>query len=407
MEQERINTQLDHILNEISWAELKKLINSSIKIREAVTSGSFRILQKNRQRIQSAVRKKCYDNEKILCSIFVSWFNEQKEYYDCLVPFFGSEDHEALLKKQERGSSEYIISDEYFEKFINLIKPSDVDKFLLLSPIYFTRAQKKQLEYIRGNQNEPRGSAQSSSETAVKDKYQSDGIFFTKGQWKHHRKTLEKCQNEIRKLQKKNASLCTQKKGYDKVKANLTKQIDELKSTYDKEVKNLEGRKDLLQAKIAELETEIDRMTNRFTEKDSRIRNLEKEAEILKNEKETFFHQILSRLDLEDFISDLNAPNDVLDLLSTIIRPPETDDAINPKETPMTLATLWETLMLKEKAIVHDILKISAEEVADGRYFQNWDYHEDDFNDLKYSLSARIYLTSIFHNILHNYYIKK
>ena len=150
---------------------------------------------------------------------------------------------------------------------------------------------------------------------------------------------------------------------------------------------------------------EIKRMSSRFAEKNNRILSLEKGAVNLRKEKDKYFHQIFSRLDTEELISSLNASDDVLDLLDTVIRSPVTNDTDLPVKTAVSLQDFWNSLLVREESLVQNILKISVEEVACDQYLIDWPDRKDDFIDLKCSLSTRIYLVDLIFRIIQQYYL--
>ena len=269
----------------------------------------------------------------------------------------------------------------------------------------FTSTQKEQLEQLRNKQGEIEKALPQAPESETKKRKQANGVFLSKGEWKHHKKELKKYKKEIEKLAKENSRLHNRQKEHNKDRADLIKQIDEIEAAHAEEIKILDGRQESLQLEIAELESEISRIASRLIEKNNRIRNLEKVAVRLEEEKERYFHQILSRLDAEELLSSLNAPDDVLELLSTVIRPPATDNADRQVEASVTLHDFWNSLAVRENELVQDALKISVEEVARNKDSKDWLDREDNFIDLKCSLSTRIYLADMIHRIFQQYHL--
>jgi len=405
-EQRIISCNLDDILSQVSWKQLSIFIKDFKSMRKAVYERGIRVLKKNRVIILPVVKKKCIEDEKILHTLFALWFNEQKEYFDCLEQFFQSDEHAELLNERGRSSSEYVFNDEYFARFIDILKSFDIDKFLLLSPVFFTSAQKEQLGQLRDKQNEPEAVTQLRVVSEPKDGKQADGILLTKGELKHHRRELKKYQNKIEKLEKENSRLRSRQKEYNNGKLGLKKRIDEIEDVHAGKIKLLIDQQAILQRKNAEQGVEIKRMSSRLVEKSKRILNLEKEAVHLRKEKDKYFYQILSRLDTEELISSLNASDDVLDLLDTVIRPPVTDNTDLSDETAVSLWGFWNSLLAREELLVQNVLEISVEEVAcvpDLKVW--WPERKDDFVDLKCSLSTRIYLADMIFRIIQQYYL--
>ena len=110
---------------------------------------------------------------------------------------------------------------------------------------------------------------------------------------------------------------------------------------------------------------------------------------------------------METLISELNASNDILELLSNVIRAPKTDESEKTDTDQLTLKEYWINLIKKESSIVNRIVDITDKEVASKDYYEDWGDRVDEFNDLKCSLSARIYLSDILYNILQQYYFNE
>nr|MBF0221799.1 hypothetical protein [Desulfobulbaceae bacterium] len=148
---EKINSELDDILKALSWANLKTIIQD-VDLGKFIPVGGIRLNEKNKRFFVPALKKKCLVDEEVLSYVFATWFNAQKRYYDCLKPFFQSSEHAELLTERGVDSSKYVVNDEYFEKFIGVIKIADVDKFLIVSPMCFTSPQKDRLEQLKNKQ---------------------------------------------------------------------------------------------------------------------------------------------------------------------------------------------------------------------------------------------------------------
>ena len=147
-EQQKVSIELDDILKGFSWKQLKTIIQE-VNLEKIISVGGVRVNEKNRRFFIPAVKKKCLADEEVLSYVFSLWFNKQKAYYDSLKDFFQSLVHGELLKERGVDTSKYVLNDEFFGEFISILKLTDVDKFLLLSPICFTPTQKEQLEQFK------------------------------------------------------------------------------------------------------------------------------------------------------------------------------------------------------------------------------------------------------------------
>ncbi len=325
-EHELINSELDNIFNQLPWGQLNKAIINFSGLKKTVTAGGVRILEKNRKMIFPVIKRKCLENEELLHRFFASWFNEQKDYHTCLTPFFESKEHDELLKKRGRDDCEYVINDDYFTRFIDVVRPEDINKFLLLSPMYFTSTQKEKLEQLRNNQDDTKNVARPTPRSEPQHRKWADDVFLSKGEWKYHKNEVKKYQKVIEKLEKENSRLRILQKERSMAKADHAKQINEIEVAHITETEMIVDRQNVMQQKNANLEQETSRMTSLLTAKDNEICDLKKVASSLVEEKEKYFYQIIQRLDTADLISELNASNEVLELLNTVICPPTTEN---------------------------------------------------------------------------------
>lgn len=427
--QEIINNELDNIINQLSWVQLKTLIFDFNSLKESVSKGGVRIIKKNRRILHPSIKKECLEDDKYLFGLFTLWFNEQKDYADCLSEFFKSEKHEELLEERNLNPSDYAINEKHFDRFVNLIRHDDIDKFLFLSPVRFTSAQKEQLEQLRKQKKDNADTSPQKSNIEPSSQVdKTDAIKLTKGEWKYHTNELKKCQKTIEKLKSENIKLTNRQKKHNAEKADLKLTIDQAKADYLEEINRLVAQKkekirqaesaysqeiDILavqkkdmQQKIATMAKEIHDISSQLKTRKGRIRILEKKNDRLKKEKQMYFSQILAKLDVEELISSLNAPDEVLEMLDTFVRPAATDDDSKSAEVTLSFMSFWNGLSIRENEIINEALDIKVKDVANRQYFEDWASRKDDFVDLKCSLSTRLYLTDMLFRILQQYFHK-
>ncbi len=428
--QEIISNELDDIIRQLSWTQFKTLIFDYNSLKESVSKGGVRIIKKNRGMLHPSIKKHCLENDKYLFGIFTLWFNEQKKYADCLSKFFESGEHKVLLEERDLNDSEYAINEKYFDRFINIIKLDDIDKFLLLSPVKFTSEQKEKLEHCRKQkqQDADKSGPQMTTVESTSQPTQTGTINLTKGEWKHHQKELKNYQKTIEKLNRQNTKLIERQKKHNAEKADLKKENVRVKAAYSKKLDKLTvetkevidraefeyfekiaiivSQKTEMQQEVKNMEKEIGENLSRLKTKNNRIRYLEKETDRLKKGNQKYFNQILAKIDIEDLISSLNAPDEVLELLDTFIRPAATDQDTTSIDVDLPFMSFWNNLSARENKIISEVMKINVKEVANRQYFKNWDSQKDDFIDLKCSLSTRNYLADMLFRILQQYFIK-
>lgn len=404
----QINWELDNILQELSWLQLKEFIfNFRKSLLKKVTAGGVRVQPQNRKMVQSVVKRECLENQNIRYALFSVWFNSHKEYHDCLSPFFKSEEHEELLK--ERGIDEgYVINSALFQTVADIIRPNDINKFFLLSPIVFTEFQKEELEKIRNRQQQDRSTVQVPVETEDKSRKPTDkGLFLSKGEWKGHQKELKKYQQETARLDKENEKLRKKVKDSAMVRAECRNQLDEKDSAHAGEIEELQREIRELRGRIKTLDQGAESTAKQLEEKDRRISNLERALKRMQSENDTFFQRIVGEIDSEDLLAGLNTQADVLELLRTVIRPPTSDSHDGDRQF-ITFREFWQVLAAREKELMENVvLALTVEESANDCFFSDWGDRVDDFSDLKCSLLARYYLVDMFYEILRQYFEKQ
>lgn len=430
-EHKTIDKEFHEIYSQLSWKSINEFINGFSKLRKNISNGGVRIIQKNNKIIYPIVKKECLGNNKYLSALFSFWFNEQKQYYDCLKPFFESEEHIKILEKKITNK-DYVINDEFFSKFMNIIRKKDVDKFLLLSPIAFTSEQIKSLKYIRDEKDESfefdfdkDKSEQSTDEKVaiisldlkntlkdlkkIRNDYEKLNKKYDKlnQKWeddkrlvndlKNNTGTLLKLQNDYDTIQTENkrlSDLCTKQK---KENSDLGKKIDKIVKEYEVENKESYSKLKMFQnecEKLKEVNFDKEKLLQQFK---NDLSLLTKTLEKNHKDKNIYFYQILSKLDYDELLLNLNAPDEVIELLGRIVRPPTTDET--DIEETITLDEFWHKLLKREHELVNSILIITAQDVAQKKLL----LEQDDFLDLKYSLSTRLYLVDMILNIAQQY----
>jgi len=195
-------------------------------------------------------------------------------------------------------------------------------------------------------------------------------------------------------------ALKDENKRHLKKNANLKRNIDKEVERISTELENLKEAKAITEKQTGALSKQLDKSNRIVKVQSGRIKNLQKELEKVKEQKTACFHNILSLIDIRDLINDLNEPDDVKELLSTVVIPPTSDDQTSEQTQEDAIDIFWNGLIKSEKEFISEVIKIDAMSVMNGSFFKNWGTKADYFLDLKYSLRARAVLVNLFYEIL-------
>jgi hypothetical protein len=385
---------LDSFLNEMHWDNLKLFITSRSSLKKKFSAGGFKLQKKNLGWARSVISKHCaasgYD------SLFLLWYDKQSKYAELLNPYFESEEYVKWAEESYVAVDKYALPDTMFDEFFNILEPCHALWFLYLSPMVFEPDQEQRILTLAEN---------SSANVAVID--ENDDALNAKGLEKELKATqkqniklnkeLENLRNEVEKLKQKNIRLgkrvSVPSKEDNVSEIRLNSELFECKE-------QLAEWENLLKKKDSEL-------TKRSTEKEDRdrqIKNLKKKLERFQDDSVKHFTRILGFLDSEKFLFSLNASDDVREVLETVVRPPGDDGVDEALLSADNFGKFWKELMDREWAIAEGFLSLDVENVASGKYFQAWPDRKDEFNDLKYLLSTRLFLAQMLHEILRQYY---
>jgi len=396
----------DGLVAELDWRLIKDFISSRSRLKKKFTTGGFKLLMKNRSHAENIIKKECTESE--LSDLFLGWYRTQEDYAGLLDPYFETDQYEEWSKDRGLSACTYALCSNKFDEFIAVLKPEHVFWFLYISPIVFDKDQNVKLhikvtsgvEKIVQHSGKTRGSAEN-VDYVLEDKIKSleSEKKFLQKQNKKLMVELEKDKAIIEKLKDKNLNL-------KKEIAKDSKYKDEYELNFQIEEERFENVKKQFDEELKVKETSFLKLLGVSKEKDRRITNLYKKLKNLQDSETEPFYKIISLLDYEKFISNINAPDDVQELLSTVVRPSSSNDTDADQGGIENLEVFWRQMMKKEVRILEGIFNLNAKDVAERDFFENWDEQVDNFVDLKCSLSARLFLVDMVYEILRQFYIK-
>jgi predicted nucleic acid-binding Zn-ribbon protein len=394
-------------LEEYPWPLLKKFINESSKLKKDIGRGGVRIIKKNMQLILSGLEKKGIEDTGFQESLFINWFNDSL-YGELLFDFFQSAEHEALLEKRNIQGNHYVLNDHYFKEFVDLLSSSHVDFFVHLSPMVFTDEQLNAIESNINNIENHRDPKKDNEDNKETNENLIKQNTLAKKQIKFLKKEIKKQDQKLCMLEKNYQKLNEKANVWRSSDAKLKAELAQIKGNFDREIVSLTEEKRNVEADLSNSLQENETLRTKSENDRRRIKNLENQLAVLKDKKERPFQDIITKIDYDEIVSEINAPDDVRELLETIIRPLKKDESQDKQEIGQNpLTTFWSDLQEKEKKIIHRVFDIEATSIVYGHIDADWPDFVDYFTDLKCSLSTRLFLIDIISTIIRQYVIKR
>lgn len=433
--------QLDSFFLDYPWTLLEGILKDNPDLRKQVTRGGVRLGRKNKRLIIKTLKRLCESDRQLLEMFFAKWFNHRTEYYDLLHEYFNSEGHSRLKETRGVDDSLYVMDDKHFMELIGVATPTDLGYFSKLSPIRFSGDQLEVLAKIEELVTKCTTMDHGRSNTTQAGSNSRDRNRLKSGERKHYEKEIGKYKEKIADLESETRKL--------KTKINEIKKVDEIENEhknqlllvtgqFEDKIRDLKEENSALRAETARLKREnshykdlqnqikaleaglqnsvtaerkladsLENLKNRVALKSDQFEDWKLELERLEEEvrqaeaqRERPFIEVVSKLDFDGLVAAINAPDDVLELLENVVTPGTTDEAPENRQQTLSPKIFWKTLQKKENALVNRLMDISATAVADGSLFREWSCLIDYFNDLKCSLSARIFFINILKGIL-------
>ena len=113
---------------------------------------------------------------------------------------------------------------------------------------------------------------------------------------------------------------------------------------------------------------------------------------------------VLSQLNSPDIIRALNEPDEVKDLLLSVVRIPEADDKMQASKKTGDLENFWDKLIQSETDTLKVLAAFDTQSMIEPSFSANWPDLVDQLADVKYSLRARAVLVDFIHEILSAFY---
>jgi len=183
-------------------------------------------------------------------------------------------------------------------------------------------------------------------------------------------------------------------------KSELDVKVEWIKNEMNDKLEKCKEARDRAKSYVKHFRDKLNEAENNLLHNASELEKVNKKSEEIQDNERRLFHKILEKINYQELISQLNEPDEVDDVLSSLVKAPTADSKENDINANQKLRDFWKKLLEKEKEILDKITSIQASDVVGGTYFQQWADHKDEFDDLMYSLRARVFLLNILYKIL-------
>lgn len=415
------------LLRSVNWSDFIRIIREFKTLRQEFERGGFNwskvLWDHGIQSVKMALRRRADLTRPIEIEFFMVWYENycRKEIKEKLDDYFQSEEYDNWIGSKDIASGGYTLPDEKFTKFSSIWDLKERIFLLLFSPINFTG---EQVEILMGVETplemEIAGSKSvriERSSSVVKFK---EDILQLKQQIDEQAKLLKTANKEI-KIQKQEIDrLCENNSLKDQTIQNITTEFKDKESSWERKYKDGEAKwdseKHRLSSELSVLEEEVTRLKEdqarlkvmksdlerKLTKKDEELNHeVHRLTAELKNSKEPSLWQWLfeDKNRMKDILQQLDLKPLTRDLIINKIRIPDHDvGLVQPSEG--NLQNFWNRLIEHEKRLSSKIQDIIEASRPIDMLQNEWPQIEDWFEDLRYSLEARLALTKLLYEIL-------
>jgi hypothetical protein len=403
--EEELKNALESILSELGWNSLIQIVKSKKRFFDRFTTGGFQLKAQNAQRartvILNAAEKEDYEQ------LFFIWCQD-KEALRSISNAWAETEVSGEGTDTEEATECQELEKEKFEKLIGIIKNREGLYFLCFSPVVFTFEQETRLlESVSLENSYTYAPKVKSQQESPKEKIVSE----IKAENKECKAQLRKVQHENRKLVKECSSLENKAK---KIELEL-RNTEEINRRYEEQIARLENAEneqiDKLETIIADQKTEIkgikgmlDGLRNELRQREGDTNRLKEEKASVEEKFKSRIGDVLRELNSNEIIRSLNEPDEVKELLQSVIRIPSSDDTEKSLRKHINIIEFWHKLIERERASVKIVEEITLESASEPDFGNKWADLSDRLVDLKYSLRARGVIIGFFYEILRKFF---
>ena len=415
------------LLRSVKWSDFSRIIHSSKTLRQEFERGGFnwnRVLWDHGiQSVKRALRRSTNLTKSIESEFFMVWYQNycRQEIKENLDDHFQSEEYDNWIESKDIASGEYVLPDEKFSEFSSRWSLKERIFLLLFSPINFTG---EQAEILMGVETplemEIDGSKSVRSERSSSVVKFKEDISQLKQQVDEQNKLLKTANKEI-KIQKQEIDrLCGNISLKDQTIQNITAEFGDKESSWERKYKDGEAKwdseKHRLSSELSVLEEEVTRLKEdqahlnvmkshlerKLVNKDKKLNHeVHRLTAELENSKEPSLWQWLfeDKNRMTDILQQLDLKPLTRDLIINKIRIPDHDVRLA-QPSGGNLQNFWNRFIEHEKRLSSKIQDLIEAPRPIDMLRNEWPEIEDCFEDLHYSLEARLALVKLLHEIL-------
>jgi len=411
MEKKELNNKqkkeiLKAMVDALSWNRVKDFITSHHELLEKFQRGGWRLEPSKKDHVAKIIV--AHTNEEDHIHLFFSWYKEKEKYIEQLDPFFQSDEYKNWAKEKKVIEGKYALPQKEFYKFYYCLSKLDAMIFLLFSTIQFSHEQIEAMMEIPDQQS------------------QQDDLKFQKGKLSESiqseegklKEKIKELRSEITKLNKENKKLRprieklkeieiensetinSMKEELSRLNSELELKVEVIEHDMNEKLEKCKEARDRAKWYVKHFRAQLNEANNKLSRKANELERLNENLKELQTKEKELFHRILDKLNFQDLFAQLNEPDDVKDILSSLVKPPTVDSNESDINVSANLRDFWNKLIEREKELLNRITSIKASSIVEGTYFHQWADHKDDFDDLIYSLRARVFLANLIYKII-------
>lgn len=393
------------LIRQVSWKGIKNILASNKEWLAAFQRGGYDFDRKNRKRAEEILIKNFTDKDNNL--IFLQWYGEQGQYREILGSIDLLDDPQGFSGDSVPEPAKPLIREGEFSSLMNILHKDHAKLFLHFCPRQFSAKQREALlEISESNisvgeaRPEVHATPSAYSETIKNLKHQLQELIKSERKLSRNenknQKSINQYKAEIGDLRKKNAAQESLLRKYriemddriEKGKREISAELEKCRTDLAKALESKDDYKHKYDRTIQQMDTKIKESAE-----------LKRKINEVKDSASLRFHKILDRVDLRELIQSLNEPDEVREMINSVVRPQTVDEPVPKEITSDELRMQWDNMIKKELDMMEKICRMDICEINND-YYQNWSSHTDDFNDLIYSLRARAVLIKMIHEIL-------
>jgi hypothetical protein len=399
--EEELNSALRSMVSDMGWDCLRQILESDGRLLGHFRAGGFQLKLQNAERAKNVILKAA--EEEDYERLFLFWCHDRDDLRSVLEAW--SEDEVGTGETgAEQPVPEQPLSQENFEKLIEGLRNQEGLYFLCFSPIVFSEQQELNLLDSLGREN----AVQSSSEETTRSHAQAEN---PRAELTGLKTELRQAQRENRKLLKEHGQL---QERVQKIEADLKnakainrqfeEQIARLENAENERIVRLESKIESQMKQLKETEALLDGLRLELKQKETDAEKLKEEKDAIEKEFTKRIGDVLGQLNSSDIIRALNEPDEVKELLLSVVKIPVADESARSSARPAYIDDFWLKVLQAESDTVKTLGEITLESASEQDFSNNWADLSDRLVDLKYSLRARAVLINFFYEILSKFY---